>query len=239
VATRKTAIETEADSGNAAASSALRLERRRDARRKAILRAAGRELASSGYTSASLDKIADAVDISKAALYHYFPTKQALYLDWVDMVHQAAKGAVHSVLDTAGTPEQRLRLMIMNEVVLLATDFPDYARLFMRGMDWPDELAAVVHQHREEHEGVFRRVLQEGIETGDFNVPELTIARHCLQGCLAYIPEWYRVDGSISPEEVGSAIADMCMRMLRPAPGSDPSRSDETAPSRPAASRPS
>ncbi len=213
--------EAEIDSENAVASSAERLERRRDAKRKAILRAAGRELANSGYTAASLDKIADAVDISKAALYHYFPTKQDLYLDWLDMVHQAAKGSVHVVMDEPGSPEQRLRLMIEREVVLLATDFPDYARLFMRGMDWPDELAAVVHQHREEHESVFRLVLREGIQAGDFDVPNETIARHCLQGCLAYIPEWYRTGGSISPEAAGSAIADMCMRMLRTSPGSD------------------
>ena len=207
--------ESKAANDGGSTPSAERLARRRDAKRYAILRAAGHELANSGYTAVSLDKIADAVNVSKAALYHYFPTKQDLYLEWLNMVHTAAKEAVHGVANGLGTPEQRLRLMIEREVLLLTTDFPDYARLFMRGMDWPDELSIVVHQHREEHENVFRQVLQEGIQAGVFDVPNDTIARHCIQGCLAYIPEWYNVGGPITPEAAGEAFATMCIRMVR------------------------
>src|SRR4051812_29461833 len=98
-------------------SSAERLELRRSSRQTEILRAAGHELLVAGYSGASLDNVAAAVHVSKATLYHYFPTKQALYLAWVDMVHrEAIAQIVPPREDPALDPAERLRRMIKAEV---------------------------------------------------------------------------------------------------------------------------
>lgn len=194
--------------------SAERLKQRRSNRQTEILRAAGRELLTAGYSGASLDNIAEAVFVSKATLYHYFPTKQALYLGWLEMVHTAAMGLITPASELDDVAAERLRRMVTAEVLVFVSDFPDYARVFLRGMDWPDELSEVIHTHREELEHLFREVISEGIENGEFDVPNATVARHCLQGCLAYIPEWYRPNGSLSPQEVGEVVAIMALRLL-------------------------
>jgi AcrR family transcriptional regulator len=200
---------------SASRTSAERLESRRSNRQAEILRAAGHELLLAGYSGASLDNVAEAVHVSKATLYHYFPTKQALYLAWVDMVHSAAMSRILPPSeDEALDPEQRLRAMVKAEVLVFATDFPDYARVFLHGMDWPPELGGVIIEHRTRLEGLFREVIDEGIEQGLFSVSNATVARHCLQGCLAYIPEWFRSDGALSAQQLGDEVAVMVLRLL-------------------------
>lgn len=199
----------------ATSSAAERLELRRSSRQTEILKAAGLELLSAGYSGASLENVAETVHVSKATLYHYFPTKQALYLAWVEMVH---RGAIARIVpaheDAARDPVERLRAMVKAEVIVFANDFPDYARVFLRGMDWPPELGEVIKGHRIQLEGLFRDVISDGVERGSFTVSSPTVARYCLQGCLAYIPEWFRGDGELSAQELGDEIAVMILRLL-------------------------
>ncbi|MFN8217097.1 MAG: TetR family transcriptional regulator [Solirubrobacterales bacterium] len=198
-----------------ATSSAERLEARRSSRRAEILRAAGHELLVAGYSGAALDDVAAAVHVSKATLYHYFPTKQALYLAWVKMVHRSAIARIEPAHeDPALDPAQRLAAMVKAQVVVFASDFPDYARVFLRGMDWPPELGEVIRGHRIQLERLFGEVIADGIERGQFTVSDPTVARFCLQGCLAYIPEWFHADGPLSAQQLGDEIAVMSLRLL-------------------------
>jgi AcrR family transcriptional regulator len=210
------------------AASAERLRQRRSTRQTAILRAAGAELLAAGYLGANLDKVAEAVFISKATLYHYFPTKRDLYLAWLDMVHTAATQRIEPIASSDLDPVARLRAMIIEEVSLLTTEFPDYARVFMRGMDWPEDLRGVIQSHRDAHENLFRSAIEAGIASEALSVPDVSVARGCVQGCLAYIPEWYRSDGRLSAVEVGEAIAEMVLRLL----GAKPIAATRTKPAR-------
>src|ERR1700761_2102444 len=119
---------------NTSEASAERLRQRGANPQAEILRAAGRELLNAGYSGASLDNIAEAVFVSKATLYHYFPTKKDLYLAWLEMVHTAAMGRIMPASELDLDPAERLRSMVVAEVLVFATDFPDYARVFLRGM---------------------------------------------------------------------------------------------------------
>src|ERR1700683_435940 len=53
-------------------------------RREEILQSAGKIFAEHGYPRTDVQWIADAVGVSKGAVYPYFPTKQALFLAAVD-----------------------------------------------------------------------------------------------------------------------------------------------------------
>lgn len=55
-----------------------------DAKRSAILHAAARLFADEGYGRASMAQVASACRISKANVYHYYPSKDALLFDILD-----------------------------------------------------------------------------------------------------------------------------------------------------------
>ena len=63
-----------------------RSDRRRAKRVDDILRVATGLLAERGYAATNLDEIAEVLDLSKASLYHYFPSKEHLILACLDRV---------------------------------------------------------------------------------------------------------------------------------------------------------
>ncbi|MFC5462730.1 TetR/AcrR family transcriptional regulator [Massilia niabensis] len=67
-------------------------------RREAILAAALEVFAESGYDRASMSDICARVGYSKATLYNYFASKEALFLDLVGPATQAGLDAVHDTL---------------------------------------------------------------------------------------------------------------------------------------------
>ncbi len=60
-----------------------RREREREARVESICAAACRLFAARGVAATSMEEVADEAALGKATIYHYFPTKQALYAEIV------------------------------------------------------------------------------------------------------------------------------------------------------------
>lgn len=77
-----------------------------------ILRVAARVFAEAGYDRASMSLVARECGISKANIYHYYPSKDALLFDILDSYLAALRDRICG-LDLAGlTPEARLRRTI-------------------------------------------------------------------------------------------------------------------------------
>src|SRR5690606_8087433 len=84
-----------------------------DAPRETILRAATMLFAGRGYTETSLMDIAQAVGLSKAAVYHYFPTKQVIYeAIVVDLLQRLCAHVEGSIAGAPPSTAERLRRMM-------------------------------------------------------------------------------------------------------------------------------
>lgn len=197
-----------------ASQSKARLSRRRDARRQTILRAAGAELAASGFNGANIENIAERVHVTKATLYHYFDGKEALYREWMRAVTTDVQGQLEPIAAGTEPASVRLRRLISREVVLLTTEFPEYARLFLGGVDWPDAFHDEIRELRRAHEDLFRSVIDAGIASGEFNPIDQTVARYCLQGMLVYLSEWFRPGGRLDPDGLAETVADTALRLF-------------------------
>jgi AcrR family transcriptional regulator len=88
--------------------------RPRDAERSrsAILAAATAEFADKGLGGARVDEIARRAGVNKALLYHYFGSKQALFLAVLEAVYAAIRGAEAELdLESVEPPEAMERLV--------------------------------------------------------------------------------------------------------------------------------
>src|SRR5690606_32784204 len=74
-----------------------------------ILDAAAELFARQGYENSSVGDLAAALGVSKAALYHYFPTKQDIYDSIIVDVLQGLRDEVAAGLAQAVGPRERLR----------------------------------------------------------------------------------------------------------------------------------
>lgn len=81
----------------------------RDAQQQRILQAALELFARKGLAATGSAEIAAAAGVSSGLIYHYFPSKEAMYVQLVRRAMEAARELTREVLDAPGTPWERLR----------------------------------------------------------------------------------------------------------------------------------
>jgi AcrR family transcriptional regulator len=88
-------------------------QRERRARtRAALLRAAGGVFAEHGFHQATLEAVAAEAGVSKGALYHYFPSKEQLFLALLEDRLGAGLSDVEAVLAERGSDSEQLGVAI-------------------------------------------------------------------------------------------------------------------------------
>jgi AcrR family transcriptional regulator len=81
---------------------------RRTRTRAALLRAAGRVFAEHGFHQATLDTVAAAAGVSKGALYHYFPSKEQLFVALLEDRLGAGLSDIEAVIGERGSDSEQL-----------------------------------------------------------------------------------------------------------------------------------
>src|SRR5476651_2407138 len=79
-----------------------------EAKRGALLREAAIAFTRKGFHAASLDDIAQKLGVTKAALYHYFPSKHALLRECFARALQVGFEGLTSAQTAGGTGRERL-----------------------------------------------------------------------------------------------------------------------------------
>lgn len=108
------------------------------AKRDAVMRESLREFAEHGYTGASTNRIVRRVGIAKGSLFHYFGTKERLFLALMDeaatQVSETVRAAAH---DLPGDPVERIIALARAEFGFY-TRSPQLYRLLHRAVSDPD-----------------------------------------------------------------------------------------------------
>jgi AcrR family transcriptional regulator len=81
---------------------------RRARTRAALLRAAGRVFAEHGFHRATLEAVAAEAGVSKGALFHYFPSKEQLFLALLEEYLGAGASDIEAVVAERGTASRDL-----------------------------------------------------------------------------------------------------------------------------------
>jgi len=144
-----------------------RATRRREQSREEILAAARRLILERGLKGLTLEEVAAAVDLTKAALYYYFPSKDALLEDLSLRSLQAQAQRLHdAVEETAGGP-QALRAIIAETVRMHAQRMDDFRLSYLHPQlapdavrVGPDQLARVRPLNELSYAGAARRLAE-------------------------------------------------------------------------------
>ena len=105
-------------------------EERREATRKAVLRAAQRHFGSFGYNSVTVDQIATDADVAKGAVYHHFPTKADLFEAVVQAVAAKILAEVQATL--VHQPDILTAMFAGNRAFFAACAKPQFAQIFLK-----------------------------------------------------------------------------------------------------------
>ena len=189
----------------AVASVHVREKRRR--RRAEILHAALRAFRDKGYHATTLENIADLLGVRKAALYHYFPEKEAILY----ACHQEGLAEVHLHVAeaTARYPKASERLAhLIREHVRVMTDTLEGSSLAFEVTALAPEHQAVVIAARDRYERALRDAIVQGVADGEFRDLNPKIPVFAILGAINWIARWYRPEGPLHAAELGTQFAE-------------------------------
>ena len=199
-----------------------RKQREREHRRKTILAAASRRLLSAGVESTTMADIAEEAELSKAALYLYFRSKEALIYALLHSILGAFRDRIVGAADVAVAGDARIRAM-RGAYVSVYNEFSDYLQLFQyldyRTHGGDDETSGAwdcFHVIDEIKEALVR-VLEQGQRDGSLRPgfdPRRTAEMqvHMIEGFLQRVAardRFIRERSTFSPEELVEQMFDM------------------------------
>ena len=182
------------------------IREKRDRRRKEILRAALRGFRERGYHATTLEDIAERLGVRKTALYHYFPDKESILY----ACHQESLAELERILSGVKEPEAAaLQLAyLIREHVRVMTDTLEGSPLAFEVTALSPERQKSVIAGRDRYERALRRVIARGIEEGEFRDVNPKTAAFAILGAINWIARWYRPEGALHAEELGTEFAD-------------------------------
>jgi AcrR family transcriptional regulator len=167
-----------------------------------------------GVESTSLSDIANALNITKAALYYYFESKQELLYRIVELGLDNVKNEVLDPAREIVDAEERLRFIILNHARLAAEG--NHAVIIvsheMNSLSFTQR-EAILKRRREYFEFV-RDTLVEIQADAKLNPIDMTTATFTLFGMILWLSRWYRSNGKLSVEKVCQDVCDMALKGL-------------------------
>ena len=178
-------------------------------RRRVILNAAAELFSEQGYDRTSIRDIARQVGLLPGSVYHYFPSKDELYLSVHREGFRRVLERVKEAAASGSDPWDRLRRACEVHVAGIVEGSPvDRITGHSLAMTGNDDLLAKIAPARESYENVFRELIQAlPLRPGT----DRSLLRLFLLGGMNWVYLWYR-EGGRSPQEIADVMVDMVRR---------------------------
>ncbi len=184
-----------------------------DAARRLMV-AAVEAFAERGYHATTTRDIAGRAGMSPAALYIHYKTKEELLHKISTLGHAKAVDILTSAAEAQGTAAERLAQAVRSFVIWHAGHHTT-ARVVQYELDALDaEHRAEVVQLRRQCDAAVRRILTDGVKSGEFEVPDIPGATLAVLSLCIDVARWFNVQGRRTPDEVGASYADLVLRMV-------------------------
>ncbi|UVF76434.1 TetR/AcrR family transcriptional regulator [Gordonia mangrovi] len=184
------------------------------AARSRLLRAAVEAFAAKGFAATTTRDIATGAQMSPAAVYVHFRSKEEVLYSLSDTGHRAFLELIDDADDSAQPPIARLRAVIGALAAHHARD-----HVWSRVVNY--ELDSLSAEHRDAivvmRKEVARRVgviVDAGIAGGVFHVDDPPATTNLLLSMGVDVARWYRESGAMTPEQIGNFQADMAERIV-------------------------
>jgi AcrR family transcriptional regulator len=177
--------------------------------RQDILEAAAQVFSQKGFHGASMQDIAQAVNLQKASLYHHVSSKQEILFDLLNQALDLLIERITAVLDPADPPEVRLRRAICTYLQTLAEYQELAAVLVLEHRSLDPELSLQHIPRRDRFESLWRDLIIEGQQVGVYTCAHPSLIARALLGVMNWTITWYRQDGPLSAEQIAGQFTDL------------------------------
>ncbi|MEO8371381.1 MAG: TetR/AcrR family transcriptional regulator [Candidatus Solibacter sp.] len=183
-------------------------DRRRDpaTKREAVLKTAAQLFLEKSYGRTSMNDVAERLNITKPALYHYFDNKEDILLECYRLGCGLIEETLNQIAAHCGNGLQKVEAFIHSYAIVMTVNFGRCVMRIDEG-DLTTAARAEVRAYKRKIDRRLRSFIQEGIDDGSVAPCDIKIAAFSIAGALNWICMWYEPDGALSPDEIASQFA--------------------------------
>jgi AcrR family transcriptional regulator len=180
--------------------------RARDEKREAVLRTAVQLFLEQGYHHATLNEVAERLNITKPALYNYFRSKDEILFECWAVGQERVDDAIAEIAAGGGSGLAKLRKLIRAYGELMATDFgASLVRFDVR--DLAEKNRRTVRDGKRSIDRTFRGYITDGIADGSIAPCDPKLSAFAIAGSLNWIGHWYQPGGALGADAVAAEFA--------------------------------
>lgn len=163
--------------------------------RDRILSAAAEVLSRSGYSETRLSDIAELAEVRAPAVYHYFPSREALIAEVMAVGQQRLREHVEKALaelPQQADPMERICAAVAAHLQV-ALGLSEFATAVTRNLgQLPEDIRRLLRAETATYMDLWRTLLDDAQQAGAIR-PELELraARMLVIGALNWAPEWW------------------------------------------------
>lgn len=191
-------------------------------KRDAVLEAAAALFRQRGYEGASLNELADILNITKPTIYYYVESKDRLLLDIKIQVQEQILAFMKTTVAETGTALQKLRAIMIRYAEFMMSDYGTCLSL-IANREIGEKGRIEVEARTDEANQILYRLLDQGKREGSMMVPDRVVACHALFGSLNWMSQWAKPDGRLPADKLIPMHVDILLSGIA-APSSPASR---------------
>lgn len=189
------------------------VERKRQLRRDQILDSAARVFARDGFHAARMDDIAAELELTKAALYYYWDSKEDLFVKVIEARVGIAVHALEDIDPADTTASDRVRAAILTHLRVFH-QHRDIYTMFLgeRLRSISGEAASVVDEMGRRFERRWAELLEEGVVSGEFRADlDIPITVKASLSMCNMTLTWFQPEGRLSIDDLAARFGDIIL----------------------------
>lgn len=169
-----------------------------------------------GYPATTVRDIARELNMQAGSLYAHIGSKEDVLWEIVERAAAQFMQAVKPIARSEMRPAEKLGEMVRAHVRVVADNLDD-AVIFLH--EWKFlgmERRVIIGEQRDFYEGLYRRVIDEGIHSGDFaEHTDAKMAALLVLSSMNWMPQWYKPTGPLSPEEIADSFTQTILKGIQ------------------------
>ncbi|MDG1987944.1 MAG: TetR/AcrR family transcriptional regulator [Halieaceae bacterium] len=167
-----------------------------------------------GYERTTIEAIADQLDVTKPFIYGYYKNKSQLLYEICQTGITLSLEAFDRIDGGKESPSDKL-IQLVTEVTDIVIGYQEYIVVYGREEKNLDSAEArSIRQQRSLFDHRLSKLLEIGVESGEFFIDDLGLTAKTISGVLSWVSFWYIPGGKWTSLDITNHILEMVLSLL-------------------------
>lgn len=174
-----------------------------------------------GYEGATIDAIAQRLDVTKPFIYSHYKNKAELLFEICKTGIALSLNAMDQSISNQKTPTEQLKMLI-DRVMRIIIDNQEYIVVYEREeKNLESGLARLIREQRSLFDHRLAGLLEQGHASGEFDIHDPVLTATTIGGMMTWVAFWYSPEGKRAEVEVVAHVMSMIESVVAAHPNSD------------------